>query len=167
MFEGHKGKRVNRVIAATMLATGAAGCTAPAALSPTASDNIRYETSACFGRCPVYVLTVARDGHGSFEGKRFTAATGARTFTVTPAQFAAFAAALAPFRPEGERALVPGRPGCERAATDQPSVEITWSDGDHLQAYYGCNMETNRAMFAALRHAPQLLPIAAFIDGKH
>ncbi|MBX3563660.1 MAG: hypothetical protein KF730_03690 [Sphingomonas sp.] len=33
-------------------------------------DSIRYETSACFGACPIYVVTLRPDGTGTFEGKR-------------------------------------------------------------------------------------------------
>ena len=52
-----------------------------------ASETIRYETGACFGTCPVYTVTIAPDGKGTFEGKRFTEEPKswweAKGFTVT------------------------------------------------------------------------------------
>ncbi|NWO68033.1 DUF6438 domain-containing protein, partial [Escherichia coli] len=73
------------------------------------SDSIRYETGACFGRCPIYAVTVRPDGSGVFEGKRFTAVTGERAFKLSRAQYDAFAAKLAPYRPEsGQVRYAPG-----------------------------------------------------------
>ena len=136
----------------------------------TESETIRYETGACFGACPVYTVTIAPDGTGTFEGQRFTAVTGTRSFRASPAAYHLFAARLAPYRPQGEQYLRAGEPGCTPAATDQSSVDVRWSGGgaaaSHLAAYFGCDMAENAAMFRALREAPQLLPIGAFIgDG--
>lgn len=150
------------VIAAVMLA----GCApvGPAA-SPGPIRAISYETGACFGTCPVYGVTVASDGTGRFEGRRFTAVTEPRSFTVTPAQFAAFEAALAPYRPKSGKADYSGPPLCERMATDMPSVDIDWDGPEpaHLHYYYGCDREKYAAMADALRHAVDVLPIGALI----
>ena len=129
------------------------------------SETIRYETAPCFGTCPVYAVTIAPDGKGTFEGKRFTAVTGVKEFQATPADYHTFAAKLAPYRPkDAETVLQPGQPGCENAPTDMPSVDIVWSElsggSQHLNAYYGCGSQEMRA---ALRSAPDALPIAAFI----
>ena len=161
---------------AALAATLLAGCattttTATTGGTPVAieRETIRYETARCFGTCPVYAVTIAPDGSGTFEGKRFTSVTGVREFRATPAAYRAFAAALAPYRPkEAETVLQPGSPGCENAPTDMPSVDIVWSEASggrqHLNAYYGCGTQ---AMRAALRAAPDALPIAAFIrDGQ-
>ena len=63
---------------------------------PIEGDSITYETGPCFGACPVYSVTVRPDGTGVFDGKRFTAVSGVRAFTLTKAQYDAFAARLAP-----------------------------------------------------------------------
>ena len=129
------------------------------------SETIRYETAPCYGTCPVYAVTIAPDGKGMFEGKRFTAVTGIKEFQATPAAYRTFAAKLAPYRPkEAETVLQPGQPGCENAPTDMPSVDIVWSElsggRQHLNVYYGCGSQEMRA---GLRSAPEALPIAAFI----
>ena len=149
---------------ALLAAFALAGCaTLPA--DGNAPRIISYETGPCFGACPIYRVTVNEDGTGLFEGRRFTAVSGARRFTVTRAQFRAFAAQLAPDRPaEGERRYS-GPPLCARMATDMPSVEIVWqgSGEQRLYVYYGCDMERNRPMFERLSAAPRLLPIGDFI----
>jgi hypothetical protein len=129
------------------------------------SETIRYETAPCYGTCPVYAVTIAPDGKGTFEGKRFTAVTGVKEFQATPADYHTFAAKLAPYRPkDAETVLQPGQPGCENAPTDMPSVDIVWSElsgsRQHLNVYYGCGSQEMRA---GLRSAPDALPIAAFI----
>lgn len=128
--------------------------------------SISYSTSACFGGCPVYAVTVTSDGRGTWEGQRFVAATGEHAFAVTPAQFAAFASALAPHRPNGDRRLVT-QAECRQFATDLDGVDVVWTDGagrrDVLSAYFGCDMEANRTMFAELKAAIRALPIAVLI----
>ncbi|WP_157215734.1 DUF6438 domain-containing protein [Flavisphingomonas formosensis] len=150
------------VIAASLLA----GCasTGPAPV-PAPIRAITYETGACFGTCPVYSVTVSSDGAGRFEGRRFTGATGPQSFTVTPAQFAAFEAALAPYRPKSGEVDYSAPPLCGRMATDMPSVDVRWDEPGraHLHYYYGCDREKYAVMADALRHAVDALPIAAFI----
>lgn len=134
------------------------------------SETIRYETAPCFGTCPVYAVTIAPDGKGTFEGKRFTAVTGIKEFQATPAAYHTFAAKLAPYRPsEGEKLYQMGTPLCGGPmVSDMPSVDVVWSEASggrqHLNLYYGCGPQEMRA---ALRSAPGALPIAAFIgDGR-
>lgn len=149
-----------------------AGCaTTGTAEPPQAAETIHYETGPCFGACPVYAVTVSSDGTGTFEGKRFTAATGEQAFTLTPAQFADFRERLAPYRPaEGEHRIASGDPDCGAMMTDQPSAAVTWSGGDappaSLSLYYGCTAPELGAMKAALRSALEALPIAAYV-GRH
>ena len=152
-----------------------AGCagtqTAGPADAPVAVEAaaITYETSPCFGSCPVYRVTVQPDGTGTFEGRRFTAVEGVRAFSAGPEAYRRFAAALAPYRPAGERLLQPGEPECENAPTDMPGVDVRWSDasggGAHLVFYGGCRMG-NEALADALRAAPEALPIAGFIGDR-
>jgi len=113
---------------------------------------------------------VSSDGTGSFEGKRFTAVTGERSFSVTPAQFADFRKRLAPYRPtDGERRIVSGAPECGATMTDQPSASISWTGGGapaHLSLYYGCTAPSLAALKQAVRAAPEALPIATYIGTR-
>lgn len=156
-------------IAALMLLAGCA--TTGTAEPPQTAETIRYETGPCFGACPVYAVTVSSNGMGTFEGKRFTAATGERAFAVTPAQFADFRKRLAPYRPaSGEHRIESGSADCGSMITDQSSASVSWQGGGtspaSLSLYYGCTAPALAAMKAALRSAPEALPIAALI-GKH
>lgn len=157
----------SKILAAAALATALCACaTVPAAGTEPAA--IVYETGPCFGACPVYRVTVGADGQGLFEGRRFTAVTGERRFTVTPDQYRRFAAQLAPVRPASGTVRYAGE-ACSQNATDMPSVDVTWRAAaaeQRLYFYYGCDMEGNRALGERLRAAPALLPIAALIRAR-
>jgi hypothetical protein len=142
----------------------------PPAPMPIEADSITYETSPCFGRCPQYAMTVRPDGSGTFNGIRFTAVTGERAFKATPAQYAAFAAKLQPYRPaSGEVRYEMGSANCGNAPTDMPSVDVRWTraigDSQALHFYYGCR-GSNAAMADALGHASELLPIQNLIGER-
>jgi hypothetical protein len=158
--------------AAAMLAgcaTMPGGDATPGAPRAIEAESIAFETSPCFGACPVYTVIVQPDGRGTFEGKRFTKVTGVREFDAGADGYRRFAAALAPYRPEVERLWQPGKPGCEMAPTDMPGVDVRWSEASggsqHLTFYYGCARE-QPAMAAALRAAPDLLPIGDLIGKR-
>ena len=145
----------------------AAGVLLPACAHPNrAAETISYETSPCFGACPVFKVTVKSDGTGVFEGRRFTAVEGIRRFRVTPGQYRAFAARLAPVRPASGTVSYSGE-NCENIATDLPSVDVTWTSARrevrHLSFYHGCDMEKNRPIAERLQSAATLLPIAEWI----
>ena len=146
-----------------------AACTTVAAAPAGGIESISYETGQCFGACPVYRVTVDRDGRGVFEGRRFTAFTGERRFTVSPAQFRAFARHLAPLRPARGDVNYSGE-ACTQTATDLPSAQVDWRAAgggeQHLYFYYGCDMERNRAIAERLRSAPDLLPIGELIHRR-
>ena len=133
---------------------------------PIESESISYETGPCFGACPVYRVTVSPDGSGTFEGRRFTAVTGERSFRITPEQYRAFAAQLAPLRPAEGSVRMSGE-ACRQMATDLPSAEVTWfspiGNSQSYYFYYGCDMDRNRAIADRLTRAPQLLPIQDMI----
>jgi hypothetical protein len=152
-----------------------AGCIpagrAPQGPMPIEGDSIRYETGPCFGRCPVYSVTVRPDGTGVFEGKRFTAVTGERSFTLSRAQYDAFAARLAPYRPaSGQVRYSPDNPRCVEAATDLPSVEVTWTraigDSQSLYYYFGCKLANDDRIADVLGGASDMLPIEALIGER-
>ena len=149
-----------------LAAAGAFASTACATVPPSAPvESISFETGPCFGACPVYRVTVNSDGSGSFDGRRFTAVGGERAFRVTPAQFRAFAAQLAPLRPASGERRYSGE-ACEMMATDMPSTDVTWRSGaseQHLYFYHGCDMEENRAIAERLNAAPALLPIGDLV----
>ncbi|ATY32609.1 DUF6438 domain-containing protein [Sphingomonas psychrotolerans] len=142
----------------------------PAGPVPIEGDSIRYETGPCFGRCPVYSVTVRPDGSGVFDGKRFTAVTGERSFTLSRAQYEAFAARLAPYRPaSGEVRYAHGEANCTNAPTDMPSVDVRWTraigDSQGLYFYLGCR-RGNEAVAEALGGAVELLPIEPMIGPR-
>jgi len=151
-----------------------AGCIpqgrAPAGPMPIEGDSISYETGPCFGGCPVYAVTVRPDGTGVFEGKRFTAVTGTRNFALSRAQYDAFAARLAPYRPaSGEVRYSHGEPNCPNAPTDMPSIDVRWTraigDSQGLHFYLGCGRD-NRALAETLGGAVELLPVHALIGER-
>jgi hypothetical protein len=160
------------IVRLLLLALALAACvTAPADRPiPTDVEGIEYETGPCFGACPVYRIALNADGSGLFEGRSATAVTGERGFRVTPAQYRAFAARLAPYQPEEAERRYSGPPLCERMATDLPSVTVTWHRPDggsrRLYFYYGCDMERHAAMAEALRRAPDELPIGDLIGRR-
>ena len=158
---------MKRVASAILLLAGLAGCTTMADRPiPIESESISYETGPCFGACPVYRVTVSPDGTGTFEGRRFTAVTGERSFRITPDQYRAFAAQLAPLRPAEGSVRMSGE-ACRQMATDLPSAEVTWfspiGNSKSYYFYYGCDMDRNRAIADRLTEAPRLLPIHGFI----
>jgi hypothetical protein len=158
---------LKRVTSALLLLAAASGCATIADRPiPIESESISYETGPCFGACPVYRVTVSPDGNGTFEGRRFTAVTGERSFRLTPEQYRAFAAQLAPLRPAEGSVRMSGE-ACRQMATDLPSAEVTWfssiGNSQSFYFYYGCDMERNRAIAERLTRAPELLPIQAMI----
>jgi hypothetical protein len=159
------------MMAAALAALGGCATMGTPDEAPRPVETITYATSPCFGACPVYRVTVTSDGTGTFDGKRFTGVTGERRFTVTPAQFADFRNRLQPYRPpSGERRIAPGEDACGPTITDQPGASVNWSGGGAaaagLSLYYGCGAPALAAMKAALRAAPDALPIGAFV-AKH
>lgn len=155
-------------LALTACATAVGNTPPPAPEAYTRS--IAFETGPCFGACPVYRVTIDQDGSGLFEGRRFTAITGERSFRVTPAQYRAFVRHLDPLRPLRGEVRYSGSPPCARMATDLPSADVVWRTNDgaeqRLYFYYGCDMERNRAIAERLTAAPGLLPIGDYIGER-
>ena len=145
-----------------VVALGLSACATVPAGGSALPASISYETTPCFGFCPVYKVTVNADGTGTFVGERNTSVSGARTFRVTAPQYAAFARHLAPVRPvSGEVAYNPGN--CQPYATDLPGVRVEWTGTDGarqlLSVDKGCGSEEARAAARRLDAAPALLPI--------
>jgi hypothetical protein len=156
-----------RIFGAAAAALLAGGCmTVPEGPIAIESDSISYETGPCFGACPVFKVSVSPDGTGTFEGRQHTAVTGERSFRLSPEQYRAFAAHLAPLRPAEGSVRLSGE-ACAQMATDLPSAGVTWfsqiGNSQNYYFYYGCDMEKNRAIAERLRRAPSLLPIREMI----
>ena len=150
---------------ALAFALWAVASSAPAKAPGTPIQTITYETGPCFGRCPVYRVTIDSDGSGRFEGIRFTAVRGVRRFRASPAQYQAFARQLEPVRPARGSVRYQGS-ACHSEMTDMPSTEVTWRSRRGTQSlyfYHGCDRQLNRALAERLNAAPGLLPIGDFI----
>jgi hypothetical protein len=154
---------------ATILASILVAPALSAAAPPVASDVaiIRYEKTACFGFCPVFVVTLRSDGEGVFEGRQYTAVRGTRSFHVTPERFRAFAAALAPLRPRAGKLLYGEENRCHGAGpapTDASSTGVAWRtrEGRETSLYFydGCGVP---AVSQRLDAARALLPVKAFV----
>ena len=95
-----------------------------AAQSPAHPDlHITLERGPCFGTCPVYAVALEGSGAVLFQGRRFVADTGVSTATIPAARVDSLAAELAArgYFDFADRYRA-GEPGCERYATDLPTV---------------------------------------------
>ena len=137
---------------------------APAAAQVT---SISYETTPCFGFCPIYRVTVRADGSGLFEGGRHSQVQGERRFRISRARFRAFVARLAPTRPARGDISYDRSTRCQGAGappTDHPGIIVTWTEGRRRQTlhfYTGCR---NPDIRRALDEARRLLPIERLIN---
>lgn len=146
-----------------------AALAATASPAPAAAQlaSISYETTPCFGFCPIYRVTVNADGRGVFDGGRHSQVQGERRFRITRAQFRAFVARLAPARPRRGDISYDHATRCQGAGpppTDQPSIIVTWTERRRhqtLRFYTGCRNERVRR---ALDGARGLLPIERLIN---
>jgi hypothetical protein len=90
---------------------------------PTAPESVTLERGPCFGTCPVYVVTLGRDGSVRFEGRRFVADTGISTGTVPPARVdSLFPELQSAGYFEFADSYRSGDAVCRRYATDLPTV---------------------------------------------
>lgn len=131
-------------------------------------QSVKYATTPCHGYCPVYSVVIGADGTGVFTGTSNTAVIGERRFTATSEQVADFFARLQPYLPLDEM-LLAGPDTCKMYATDLPSADITWTGkggAGHLLYDYGCDRNAYHALAAALRDAPQALPISELIGKR-
>jgi hypothetical protein len=129
-------------------------------------DSIRYEAMGCFFYCPVFVVSVDRDGRGLFEGRRHTLVQGPRRFRMSPAQFQAFASKLEPLRPAGGSVRYDYDTRCGGAGvpvTDGASTSVAWRSGQSRQFLHFYNACPQKEVDRGLREAMALLPIKPFI----
>lgn len=148
-----------RLVFAVLATAVLAGCTVVPSSGPAstgrAPDRVSFETTPCFGSCPVFSLTVNADGTGVYEGSRFVKTKGRHEFVASPAQTRAFFDRIRPFRPNGDVVYNMGNcPG--PAHTDASSVRVGWTTGDRTDSLdwnLGCRVEALQAIQPDLRDA--------------
>lgn len=112
-----------------------------------------------------FLVTVAPDGRGFFDGQRQTAWRGRYEFSVAPEEYRALAELLAPLRPAeaGVYGITAGNPGCEDWGTDAPTAIVTWQDRAGAQRQfvydYGCDHGGDGPWSTAINRALAMLPI--------
>jgi hypothetical protein len=126
-----------------------AAAPAPATSESQAAPAVTLERTPCFGRCPVYSVSISRSGLITYEGKRFVADSGADSARIAPE---AVDSLLAELDRGGYFGLddhyVSGAPTCGPYATDLPSANSSANDGTRskrIQHDHGCS------------HAPSML----------
>jgi uncharacterized protein DUF6438 len=78
-----------------------AACSAPTARPidhhgsiPALALEITLSRTECFGRCPIYSVTIHGDGRVDWHGQKYVAAQGERHTSITRSQLAALAATI-------------------------------------------------------------------------
>jgi len=91
---------------------------------------VRLERTACFGRCPIYRVTVMSDGAVSFVGERFVVAEGEQKATLDAEALKKLVTRLeaSPFASWNDFV--------DRSMTDMPSVVLTFK-GKTVHHYLG------------------------------
>jgi hypothetical protein len=93
--------------------------------APAASSvMLSLERTACYGRCPIYTVTVLRDGTVKWEGKQFVKVTGKATGKLGADALAQLTKA---FSDAGFFALHDKYDSYD--VTDHPSAILAYSDG--------------------------------------
>jgi hypothetical protein len=119
-------------------------------------DQITLERTACFGTCPMYVVTIGSDGRVTFEGRRFTKVTGQATGRISKK---AFRNLVSQFQKMGYASLPdkysPGTPQCPRMVTDMPSAITALRFKGKTKAvvhYHGCGTAGKLPQLTALEN---------------
>ena len=119
-------------------------CSATAALPDTTQiDAITLERTSCFGTCPVYKVTVRRDGSVAYDGKQFVRVTGHRTHKIPAEQFQKLAREIQRigfFNLKDKYSSKENPDGSIEVVTDQPSRITTVRAGKlhkRVENYYG------------------------------
>jgi hypothetical protein len=104
---------------------------------------VALERTACFGRCPVYQISVSPDGVVSYEGKAHVRHLGPATGQISVEQVSFLVSELEKggyfsFAPR----YTPGDSACGRYATDSPAVITSVQSGGRakrIEHDYGCS----------------------------
>ena len=105
-----------------------------------ADTKISMSRTACYGRCPVYTVTISADGAVAWNGKRFVAVTGKRTRKISKK------AVLGLLHRFGEVDFMNidearMKASCKMRATDNPTVGLTVTvagRSNEISDYHGC-----------------------------
>ena len=91
--------------------------------SSVSGDAIRLERTACFGRCPVYRISVTPTGAVTYEGRANVRHIGTATAEISPDSVASLLREMeqAGYFTFSDRYAV-SEPTCRRYTTDSPSV---------------------------------------------
>lgn len=118
-----------------------AGCPA----RPTGNEtevSIQMERTACYGKCPVYTLTIEPNGNVTFEGRQYTSTVGKAEAKLEREKIVELIAAIhkADYFSLND-SYVDESDGCPVTATDSPSVHLKIRLGSYERStrhYYGC-----------------------------
>ncbi len=116
---------------------------APAAAEQSTGPVATLERTPCFGTCPVYEVSIFRDGTVKFVGKQHVRQQGAATASISPGAVDSLVADLESagyFDFAGD--YVMDAPGCGPYATDSPTVTTSLSAGGRTKRIrhdYGCS----------------------------
>lgn len=153
--------RTMTLLAPLMAGALLAGCSDERPRQAQTPQSVDFETTPCFGSCPVFKVRLFSDGKGEYEGGRFVAQKGKHEFTATPEQVEAFFARVAKFRPKGEATYDMGHCAVP-AHTDASSINVTWrgpAGEDALHWNLGCRDPKLSAIQPDLREAWKELPL--------
>jgi hypothetical protein len=156
-----------RITAIPFFLAGAISLNTAATHAEEPVQTIAVERHGCLGECLAYRFEVHSDGSGLFTGTNSTVTQGELPFSIAPDIWTEFRSALAPYRPRGNREIVPDHPRCRFLATDHPFVSVTWKDKDgtdSLRFYFGCRDPENETMSRVLSNAPDILLVKALDD---
>jgi len=120
------------------------------------SDFITLERGPCFGTCPIYQVTVARDGTVTFEGHNFVKTKGRATARIRPEDFTRLVKEFEKIKYDSlDDKYEPGLPGCPGAVTDLPYARTSIQKNGrtkNVSHYHGCrDSEVLRALTALER----------------
>lgn len=123
-----------------------AGTAAPAGQAPDAVphafDTIRLTRTPCFGRCPVYSVTLHGDGRVEYHGERWVASEGEHSGQADAQELERLRAVLESRPPPLLADYRPGNPACGTVRTDMPGASITIQRAGQthtLHYYEGCS----------------------------
>ena len=104
---------------------------------------VTLERKPCFGGCPVYRISVSREGIVSYEGQAGVRRVGAASRRIRPEQVKALVSELerAGFFSLAPR-YTPADSACGRYSTDSPTAVVSVNTGDRthrVEHDYGCS----------------------------
>jgi hypothetical protein len=116
-----------RILAAAFVLAAATFAFADSSVPQAPSGSsvmLSLERTACYGRCPIYTVTVLRDGTVKWEGKQFVKVTGKATAKLPATALTALAEA---FKRADYFALADKYDSYD--VTDHPSAITSYADG--------------------------------------